>query len=76
MSKISLLNDDCFLAKTTIQSNSVDLILTDIPYVVSVANNFTTMKDRQGRKGIDFGKWDKQFEVARLALFVPKYPHK
>lgn len=40
----------------------VDLILTDPPYNISVKNNFHTMK---GRKGIDFGEWDKDFDLTR-----------
>ncbi|NRG30717.1 DNA-methyltransferase [Niallia circulans] len=38
--------------------NSVDLILTDPPYNVSMKSNFHTM----GRKGVDFGEWDKEFD--------------
>lgn len=37
-----------------------DLILTDPPYNISMANNFRTMK---GRSGIDFGEWDKGFDL-------------
>ncbi len=37
-----------------------DLILTDPPYNISMANNFRTMK---GRNGIDFGEWDKGFDL-------------
>lgn len=47
---------------------SIDLILTDIPYNVSRENNFKTMKDRQGRNGIDFGEWDKGFNEQSLKL--------
>ena len=39
---------------------SVDLILTDPPYNISVKNNFHTLK---GRHGIDFGEWDKGFDL-------------
>ena len=38
----------------------VDLIVTDPPYNISVKNNFHTMK---GRQGIDFGEWDKNFNL-------------
>lgn len=37
----------------------VDLILTDPPYNISRDNNFKTM----GRAGIDFGEWDKDFDL-------------
>ena len=40
-----------------IQKIKVDCILTDPPYCISRKNNFKTM----GRAGIDFGKWDYNF---------------
>ena len=40
-------------------ANSVDAIITDPPYNISRDNNFTTM----GRAGIDFGEWDKDFDL-------------
>lgn len=43
-----------------------DLILTDPPYNLSVENNFHTMK---GRHGIDFGEWDKEFN---LTSWIPE----
>ena len=39
------------------QKMKVDCILTDPPYCISLKNNFKTM----GRAGIDFGKWDYNF---------------
>ena len=42
-----------------ISANSVDAIITDPPYNISRDNNFTTM----GRAGIDFGEWDKDFDL-------------
>lgn len=42
-----------------IDANSVDAIITDPPYNISRQNNFTTM----GRAGIDFGEWDKNFDL-------------
>ena len=42
-----------------IPANSVDAIITDPPYNISRDNNFTTM----GRAGIDFGEWDKDFDL-------------
>ena len=50
----------------------IDLILTDIPYQVSRENNFKTMKDRQGRNGIDFGEWDYNFDISSLKKLIPK----
>lgn len=66
-------NGDCFeYIKDNIPNGIVDLILTDIPYVVSMKNQITTMPDREGRNGLDFGEWDKSFEVSRLINFIPK----
>ena len=42
-----------------IAPNSIDAIITDPPYNISRQNNFTTM----GRAGIDFGEWDKGFDL-------------
>lgn len=36
-----------------------DAIITDPPYNISRDNNFHTM----GRAGIDFGEWDKDFDL-------------
>ena len=37
----------------------VDAIITDPPYNIAKDNNFHTM----GRQGIDFGEWDKGFDL-------------
>lgn len=50
-------NQDCLEGMKLIDDNSIDLIVTDPPYNISRVNNFRTM----GRKGIDFGEWDKNF---------------
>lgn len=41
-----------------IEDESIDFLLTDPPYNVSMKSNFHTM----GRKGVDFGEWDKGFD--------------
>lgn len=43
-------------------------IITDPPYNISKPNNFTTM--RQKRQGVDFGVWDKDFD---LLSWIPQY---
>jgi site-specific DNA-methyltransferase (adenine-specific) len=48
---------DCTEGMKLIPDQSVDLLLTDPPYNVSQKSNFHTM----GRKGVDFGEWDKEF---------------
>jgi site-specific DNA-methyltransferase (adenine-specific)/modification methylase len=45
----------------------VQAIITDPPYNISKENNFSTLKDKYGRQvnrtGIDFGEWDKNFDL-------------
>lgn len=40
----------------------VDHIITDPPYNISQDNNFSTMKSAN-RHGVDFGEWDKEFDM-------------
>lgn len=47
----------------------VDHIITDPPYNISQDNNFNTMKSAN-RQGVDFGEWDKGFE---LYSWIPLY---
>jgi site-specific DNA-methyltransferase (adenine-specific) len=49
---------DCIEGMRMIPDESIDLLLTDPPYNVSMKSNFHTM----GRKGVDFGEWDKGFD--------------
>lgn len=73
--QVTLHKGDCLELLKDIPDGSVDLILTDIPYVISVENNFKTMKDRTGRQGIDFGEWDKDFNEKDLLQIIPKLKH-
>jgi DNA modification methylase len=50
---------DCLEVMRQIPDKSVDLVLTDPPYNIARENNFSTM----GRAGIDFGEWDKGFDL-------------
>jgi len=59
MSKIELWQGDCLELMKDIPDGSVDAIITDPPYNISRDNNFHTM----GRAGIDFGEWDKGFDL-------------
>lgn len=55
-----VLNGDCVAGmKKFIKKETVDAIITDPPYNISRDNNFKTM----GRAGIDFGEWDKDFDL-------------
>lgn len=49
---------ECIEGMAMIPDGSIDLLLTDPPYNVSMKSNFHTM----GRKGVDFGEWDKGFD--------------
>ena len=59
---ITLINGDCLdIIDKIIATNlkhKFDLLLTDPPYNIAQKNNFTSM----GRKGLDFGDWDKGFD--------------
>ena len=60
--------DDCLNTLSKLESNSIDLILTDPPYLISRDSNFS--KGSTNKKfnviSIDFGEWDKvelNFEI-------------
>ena len=54
----NIYNMDCLEGLQLIENNTVDLLLTDPPYNISMRSNFHTM----GRNGVDFGEWDKGFD--------------
>ena len=56
---VKLINGNAIDFMKTLEDESVDAIITDPPYCISRDNNFTTM----GRAGIDFGEWDKDFDL-------------
>ena len=56
---IDIKQGDCLELMKDIPDGSVDLVVTDPPYNISVKNNFKTM----GRSGMDFGEWDKEFDL-------------
>ena len=54
--------DSLYLVKELIKKNiRVDAVITDPPYNISKDNNFSTMN--HPRTGVDFGGWDKGFDV-------------
>ncbi len=59
MDSVELHLGDCLEIMKQIPNGSVDLVLTDPPYNIARENNFSTM----GRAGIDFGEWDKGFDL-------------
>ena len=59
--KYKLYHGDCLEVMKELLSLGVkcDTVITDPPYNISRENNFKTM----GRAGIDFGEWDKDFDL-------------
>lgn len=62
-----IIHGDCFLELSKIESNSVDLILIDPPYLISKESNFKKISDTTPQEmkvkydiSIDFGDWDKE----------------
>jgi len=57
-----IITDDCFEALKSITNNSVDLILTDPPYIISRNSNFSKNSENTkfNKISIDFGDWDKE----------------
>lgn len=63
---MKLINWDCLEEMKKMENESIDLILTDIPYDISKENNFKSIKNftkkdwlESNYKWIDFGEWDK-----------------
>ena len=62
-------NNDCVIGMQELQNNTVDAIITDPPYNIARDNNFKSM----GRAGIDFGEWDKGFDlISWLPIAIEK----
>ena len=62
-----IINDDCLNFLPQLKSNSIDLILTDPPYIISKDSFFKCHSESADKKivakynlSIDFGDWDKQ----------------
>lgn len=57
-----LFNNDANLVVKELIAKGIkaDAIITDPPYNISKKNNLGTLRHR---KGVDFGEWDKQFDV-------------
>lgn len=57
-----IINGNCFDFLPKIKDNSIDLIITDPPYIISKKSNFNKGKKsvKYSNISIDFGKWDKE----------------
>lgn len=69
---INLMQGDCLELMKNIPDGSVDMVLTDPPYNIARKNNFHTM----GRAGIDFGDWDKGFDLFSYINELPRICNK
>lgn len=67
---IDLRQGDCLEVMETIGVGTIDLIVTDPPYNVSRPNNFKTLGSAS-RIGMDFGEWDKNFN---LTSYIDEFP--
>lgn len=67
---MKLYNADSYTLITQMRENKLRVhhIITDPPYNISKPNNFPSM--RQRRQGVDFGVWDKGFD---LVSWIPQY---
>ena len=65
---IDLQLGDCLEVMKTIKDKSIDAVITDPPYNISKKNNFHTMC----RAGIDFGEWDKGFDLFSYIDEIPR----
>ena len=62
-------NEDCLEGMKKFEKESVDALITDPPYNIARDNNFKSM----GRAGIDFGEWDKNFDMTSwISIAVSK----
>lgn len=71
MSNYRLMKGDCIELLQQLPDNSIDLIVTDPPYNISQNNNFNTMKSAN-RQGINFGNWDKDFDLTSWITLATK----
>lgn len=55
-------NEDCLIGLKQLDDKSIDCVITDPPYNISKDNNFATLKNAK-RQGLDFGEWDKNFNL-------------
>ena len=63
MSNVKLYKGDCLVNLENIKDNSIDLIVTDPPYIISRETNFNKgggNESKYGSLSMDFGDWDKK----------------
>lgn len=66
-----VMNVDCFDLLANLEDESIDLVVTDPPYNISVENSKGAYG--KGRHGMDFGEWDFGFDTEKwLNYIAPK----
>jgi len=65
---IQLIKGECIEQMKLIPTGSIDAIITDPPYNIARKNRFHTI----GRAGIDFGEWDKGFDLFSYIDEIPR----
>lgn len=69
---VTLFNGDCVkvLGELAEEGYLFDAVITDPPYNISRDNNFSQMNSV--RVGMDFGEWDKDFDITAFIYKLPK----
>lgn len=72
---IDIVNNDGMLYMQSIDNASVDMVLTDPPYVISRDTGFKNSVNGVDRLKVsmDFGEWDKEFTLEMLSDAVKEY---
>ena len=63
MNNAKIYNGDCLVEMKKVEDKSIDLILTDPPYIISRETNFSKGggdSSKYGSLSMDFGEWDKK----------------
>lgn len=73
---MKLIHGDCLEKMKNIQDKSIDLVLTDPPYMISRETNFSKGggdKAKYGSLSMDFGEWDKGEGIDMKVFFREAY---
>ena len=67
-------NKDSLEYMTTLEDKSIDMVLTDVPYIISKDTGFNSKKGVEKLKiSMDFGEWDKKFTFDLLDQNIKEY---
>lgn len=68
---MKIIRGDCLEEMKKIPDNSIDCIITDPPYNISRETNFKWGFKRKTGTTMDFGEWDKNFDIC---LYIKELP--